>query len=189
MILSNIDIRKALKDQSFIIDPLPEEDQIDTSSIDLRIGEPIWVWDPKLSRQKDRVTIDTENFDFKKFSERYLIQIPPEPSGKYSIRPQTFYLAPTFEKVKFPINSRLAGRVEGKSSLARLGLGVHITAPTIHCGTGFGIITLEIFNHGPFSIDVTPGVTRICQLILEQVASEPEERDSRTFKGQKNPKG
>ena len=62
------------------------------------------------------------------------------------------------------------------------------------CGTlvmmiGFGIITLEIFNHGPFSIDVTPGVTRICQLILEQVASEPEERDSRTFKGQKNPKG
>ena len=135
------------------------------------------------------MTIDTENFDFKKFSERYLIQIPPEPSGKYSIRPQTFYLAPTFEKVKFPINSRLAGRVEGKSSLARLGLGVHITVPTIHRGTGFGIITLEIFNHGPFSIDVTPGVTRICQLILEQVASEPEERDSRTFKGQKNPKG
>ena len=43
MILSNIDIRKVLKDQSFIIDPLPEEDQIDTSSIDLRIGEPIWV--------------------------------------------------------------------------------------------------------------------------------------------------
>ena len=112
MILSNIDIRKALKDQSFIIDPLPEEDQIDTSSIDLRIGEPIWVWDPKLSQQNDRVSIDTESFDFKKFSERYLIQIPPGPSGKYSIRPQTFYLAPTFEKVKFPINSRLAGRVE-----------------------------------------------------------------------------
>ena len=38
MILSNIDIRKVLKDQSFIIDPLPEEDQIDTSSIDLRIS-------------------------------------------------------------------------------------------------------------------------------------------------------
>ena len=67
--------------------------------------------------------------------------------------------------------------------------GVHITAPTIHCGTGLGIITLEIFNHGPFSIDVSPDVTCICQLILEQVVSEPEERDSRTFKAQKNPKG
>ena len=189
MILSNADICKILEDGLFIIDPLPEEDQIDTSSIDLRIGEPIWVWDPKLSGQSERVSIDTENFDFKKFSERYLIQVPPEPSGKYSIRPQTFYLAPTFEKVKFPMISRLAGRVEGKSSLARLGLGVHITAPTIHCGTGLGIITLEIFNHGPFSIDVSPGVTRICQLILEQVVSEPEERDSRTFKAQKNPKG
>ena len=189
MILSNGDIRKALKDGLLIIDPLPEENQIDTSSIDLRIGEPIWVWDPKLSGQNERVSIDTENFDFKKFSERYLIQINPEPSGKYSIRPETFYLAPTFEKVKLPMNSRLAARVEGKSSLARLGLGVHITAPTIHCGTGYGIITLEIFNHGPFSIDVTPGVTRICQLILEQVVSEPDERDFRTFKGQKNPKG
>ena len=94
MILSNGDIRKALKDGLLIIDPLPEENQIDTSSIDLRIGEPIWVWDPKLSGQNERVSIDTENFDFKKFSERYLIQIPPEPSGKYSIRPETFYLAP-----------------------------------------------------------------------------------------------
>jgi len=51
MMLSNGDIRKALKDGLLIIDPLPEENQIDTSSIDLRIGEPIWVWDPKLSGQ------------------------------------------------------------------------------------------------------------------------------------------
>ena len=47
--MSNADICKVLEDGLFIIDPLPEEDQIDTSSIDLRIGEPIWVWDPKSS--------------------------------------------------------------------------------------------------------------------------------------------
>ena len=187
MILSNADIRKVLKEGLVTVDPLPGEEQIDTSSIDLRIGEPVWMWDPEL---KDaRISVDIDSLDFKEFSDKNLVEVSKEDSGKYSIRPQTFYLAPTFEKIKLPMESRLAARIEGKSSLARLGLGVHITAPTIHCGTGLGIITLEIFNHGPFAIEVTPGVTRICQLIFEQVMSVPEERDQRTFKAQKDPKG
>ena len=53
----------------------------------------------------------------------------------------------TAEYVELPIDSRIAARVEGKSSLARLGLGVHITAPTIHAGFP-GQIRLEIVNHG-----------------------------------------
>ena len=64
-----------------------------------------------------------------------------------------------------------------------------MTAPMIHCGTGLGIITLEMFNHGPFSIEVTPGQTRICQLMLEEVSSEPEERTGRTFSQQEDAQG
>lgn len=190
MILSNADIRKALKDGRLTIDPMPAEEQIDTTSIDLRLGEPLWIWDPELIKTKgDEPKIDVDRLNFKELSERYLVEVPRESSGQYVIWPQRVYLASTFEKIKLPIRSRLSARVEGKSSLARLGLAVHMTAPTIHCGTGLGIITLEIYNHGPFSIEVMPGVTRICQLIIEQVLSEPEERSERTFSAQKNPKG
>ena len=38
------------------------------------------------------------------------------------------------EYLELPIHSRVAARIEGKSSLARLGIGVHITAPIIHAG-------------------------------------------------------
>jgi dCTP deaminase len=187
MILSNTDIVVALKDKRLIIDPLPEEDQIDSASIDLRIGEPLWVWNPALKEKA--LPIDVDQFNFKSLSEKHLVETAKEPSGKYAIKPQMVYLASTHEKIKLPVGSRLAGRIEGKSSLARLGLVVHMTAPTIHCGTGFGIIALEIYNHGPFSIEVTPGVSRICQLIIEEVSSEPEERIARIFSAQKNPKG
>ncbi|KMP10903.1 hypothetical protein UR09_04900 [Candidatus Nitromaritima sp. SCGC AAA799-A02] len=190
MILSNADIRKALKEKSLIIDPIPQEEQIDTTSIDLRLGEPLWIWDPELIKQRgDEPKIDADQLNFKELSEQYLVEVPRESSGQYIIWPQMVYLASTYEKVKLPTGSRLSARVEGKSSLARLGLAVHMTAPTIHCGTGFGIITLEIYNHGPFSIEVTPETTRICQLIMEQVLSEPEERTGRIFSSQKNPKG
>lgn len=190
MILSNTDILAALNDKRLIIDPFPEEDQIDSTSIDLRMGEPLWVWNPALKNMKEQeLRIDIDRFNFKALSEEHLIETPREPSGKYAIKPQMVYLASTHEKIKLPVGSRLSGRIEGKSSLARLGLAVHMTAPTIHCGSGFGIITLEIYNHGPFSIEVTPGVSRICQLIVEEVKSEPEERVTRMFSAQKNPKG
>jgi dCTP deaminase len=74
--------------------------------------------------------------------------------------------------------------VEGKSSLARIGLGIHVTAPTIHAGFGAereeGVpIQLEIFNLGPWTIHLTPGM-RICQLIFEEVRELP----SAVYRGQ-----
>ena len=77
---------------------------------------------------------------------------------------------------------RLAARVEGKSSLGRLGLGVHITAPTIHAGFN-GRIRLEIINHGSLPIRLRAGM-RICQLIFEQTLGTPEKGYSGRFVGQ-----
>lgn len=190
MILSNADIRNALKEGRLVIDPLPEEALIDSASIDLRMGEPLWVWNPELKKSRDGdLRIDVDRFNFKELSEKFLLEVPKEPSNKYSLRPQTVYLASTHEKINLPVGSRLSGRVEGKSSLARLGLAVHMTAPTIHCGSGLGIIALEIYNHGPFTLEVTPGASRICQLIVEEMTSEPTERTERIFSAQKGPKG
>jgi len=78
--------------------------------------------------------------------------------------------------------SRLAARVEGKSSLARFGLTIHLTAPTIHAGYQ-GRIRLEIVNHGKFPILLRSGM-RICQLILEQTFGTPEKGYGGQFKGQ-----
>jgi len=189
MILSDNDIKQALENKTLIIDPIPNDEHIDTSAIDLRVGDEFYEWNPDLVKQAGvNVTVNIDHFDFKKLSEPYLAKVKKLPTGEYEIKPQKFYLASTFEYVKFPIKSLLAGRVEGKSSLARLGLVVHMTAPTIHCGFG-GVITLEIFNYGPFPIVVTPKKSRLCQLIVETLSSKPEERSGKTFMDQKNPKG
>jgi dCTP deaminase len=94
-----------------------------------------------------------------------------------------FVLGWTVEKVELPHTSKIAARVEGKSSLARIGLGVHVTAPTIHAGFGVNPdhprypgspIRLEIWNAGPLEIVLSKGM-RICQLIFEEVHGTPDE--------------
>ena len=142
MILSGEDIHTALAEGRMVIDPPPGKENIDTTSIDLHIGEPLWIWDPAL-RKGGAPKVSLDQFDYKEFSERHLVEVQPDEKGRYHIEPQEVYLASTFEKVEFPVGSRLAGRVEGKSTLARLGLMVHMTAPVIHCGTGLGMCTMS----------------------------------------------
>ena len=92
-----------------------------------------------------------------------------------------FLLGWTIEKIQLPYTSRIAARVEGKSSLARIGIGVHVTAPTIHAGFGYrpddptfpgNPIQLEIWNVGPLKVRLVKGL-RICQLIFEEVHGTP----------------
>lgn len=189
MILSSIDIAKALKNQSLTIDPLPEISSIDSSAVDLRIGGPFFVWNSSLVQQKGvDVTVNLDSFKYQSLADPYLSEVQKEANGQYTIEPNKFYLSATHERVHLPIKSRLAARVEGKSSLARLGLVIHMTAPTIHCGFD-GVITLEIFNYGPFPLRVTPGKTRVCQLIIEKLSSVPKEPGGKSFSGQKTAKG
>ena len=69
----------------------------------------------------------------------------------FDLKPSKLILGWTNEYLKLPVSSRLAARIEGRSSLARIGLAVHLTAPTIHAGFG-GTIQMEIVNHGPATI-------------------------------------
>lgn len=190
MILSDVDIKKALKNKEFIITPAPDEVDIDSTTIDLKIGDRFLKWDDKLVDQKGvSVTLDLDQFKFKDFSKPYLKKVSKEGNGQFKIAPRTFYLASTRETITLPLKSKLAARVEGKSSLARLGLVIHMTAPTIQCGFS-GVITLEIYNYGPFHIHVTPNQTRLCQLIIERVSGIPQKgRSGRTFMNQKDPSG
>ena len=117
--------------------------------------------------------------------ERYARRVAIPDGGVYPLKPKDFILGFTAEKISIPHECRIAARVEGKSSLARIGLGIHVTAPTIHAGFGTepniptSPIQLEIFNLGPWIIDLRPKM-RICQLIFEEVAQVP----TRSYRGQ-----
>jgi deoxycytidine triphosphate deaminase len=99
----------------------------------------------------------------------------------FILKPGAFVLGWTEEHICLPYPSRLAARVEGRSSLARLGVGVHVTAPTIHAGFGFvddpqhvgTRIRLAIWNCGPLHVCLEKGMN-ICQLILEEVHGTPD---------------
>ena len=98
------------------------------------------------------------------------------------LEPGRFILAWTHEEINLPHHTRIAARVEGKSSLARLAIGVHVTAPTIQAGFA-GPLQLEMFNHGTARVELTPGMA-ICQLIFEMTFGTPEKGYSGQFKHQ-----
>jgi dCTP deaminase len=127
------------------------------------------------------------DFSFATLAEQYALQIPPDADGSVVLRPADFILGITAERVSLPVASRLAARVEGRSTLARLGMSVHVTAPTIQSGFS-GHITLEITNHGGLSIRLRPGL-RVCQLIVEQVFDTPSKAISTAFQNQTSSTG
>jgi dCTP deaminase len=100
----------------------------------------------------------------------------------YVLLPRRLVLGWTEQTIGLPYESRIGARVEGKSSLARLGLGIHITAPTIHPGFGTregdptypgSALRLEIWNFGVYRIRLTKGMA-ICQVLFEEVHGVPD---------------
>lgn len=73
----------------------------------------------------------------------------------YILKPGEFVLAQTLERLTIAKNIGML--IEGRSTLARLGIGVHNTASLIHPGHADSIITLEIFNVGNFNIELIKG--------------------------------
>ena len=195
MVLSDVDIQEALEDGKFKIDPRPNEDSFSTTSVDLHLGDEFLTWDAEGAREVLKslgytdLNIDIAKFNFRSMSNRFTKALKTQGDGSVILEPQRFILARTDEKVgNDDPGCCLAARVEGRSSLARLGLQIHMTAPTIHAGF-FGKIALEMFNAGPFSLKLKPGIP-ICQLIVEQVSSPPQgSLDGRRFQGQDSARG
>lgn len=167
MILTDREIQIALSRGQIKIEPDPHIDAYSSTSVDLRLDSHISEFKDDLTDGDGvETTIDPSHRSF--VAERALAKITnPITIGDagYPIPPKRLVLGWTIERVELPIHSRLAARVEGKSSLARLGLGIHITAPTIHSGFAYPI-RLEIVNHGHAPIRLRVGM-RICQLIFE----------------------
>lgn len=175
MVLTDREIQIALSCQQIEIDPSPPLQSFSSTSVDLTLAEDGAVW-----KATAGVQIRPGNKDYK-----YSALIAHQEKVKISnfeFAPGSFLLAWTRESVNLLPTSRLAARIEGKSSIARLGIGVHVTAPTIHAGFR-GQIQLEMYNVGPNTIVLDPGL-KICQLIFEYTSGTPEKGYAGMFSGQ-----
>ena len=191
MILSDKAIQKALADGAIEITPVPSETRYTSSAVDLTLGAQFQGWNfDVLSVKGTTVHLNLALQSYQTTAKAYLKTLKIEDDGSfvfppYSEKPMVL-LAQTQERVYLKRDSGLAARVEGRSSLARIGLTVHLTAPTIHCGF-HGAITLELINYSPFHLRMVPGSV-ICQLILERVEGAAGEIKT-AFQNQTDPSG
>jgi len=188
MILSNVEIIRCLDAGLFSIEPLagndPTQSPFNTSAVDLRLGDEVTVPDEGAPIQLDLRKPGIAKFWAQHSQTHKITEAQP-----FSLKPNRLVLAKTLERVDFPLNDEggcFSARVEGRSSLARCGILVHFTAPTIHAGFA-GTITLEIINLGVHDFLLIPEMF-VCQLIVEEVKGNPADAPNQ-FKGQTSPAG
>ncbi len=159
VLLSDRDIRTSIDSGELIIEPF-DAALIQPSSVDVRMDRFFRVFnnskythiDPKL--QQDELTS--------------LVEVAED--EPFVLHPGEFVLGSTLEKFTLP--AHLAGRLEGKSSLGRLGLLTHSTAGFIDPGFS-GYITLELSNVANLPITLWPGM-KVGQLAIFKLSSPAE---------------
>jgi dCTP deaminase len=181
MILSDRESKLTLRREQIRILPHPPDDAFSSMSIDLTLHEEISFWDLQQSETAPLIVYPGQpEFDLARLMRQHVTTQVLGAEG-FVLKPGEFVLGWTEEHIQLPYTSRLAAQVEGRSSLARLGIGVHVTAPTIHAGFGFlddpqhigTRIRLEIWNCGPLHVCLQKGM-KVCQLILEEVHGTPD---------------
>lgn len=181
MIFTDREIQIALNKSQIGIKPEPELDAYSSTSVDLRLADQLTVFKENLNTGTIETIIDPAKPRSSFVAEREIKQLSDVMiigDEGYPLNPRKLVLGWTLEKVSLPTQSRIAARIEGKSSLARLGLIVHLTAPTIHCGFN-DVIRLELVNHGAVPIRLRKGM-RICQLVFELTMGTPQKGFSAT---------
>lgn len=165
MLLSDDEIRIVIANEELVIDPplLPNDRQLQPASIDLTLHPEIWR--PRDSVNRDAIIVDIVNLDVTAYLNESADRINITERGGYDLSPGDFILGQTAERIR--LSRRLSGRVEGRSRLARLGIGVHITAPKIDPGFD-NRITLEIFHLGKTRVRLSAGML-ICTLLVERL--------------------
>ena len=170
MILSDRDIKAEIASGRVIIDPL-DESCIQPSSIDIKVSNLFRVF-----RNHTAAVIDVKQ-DMTDLTE--LVEIPAD--GAFMLHPGEFVLGSTLERVAVPDD--LVARVEGKSSLGRLGLLIHSTAGFIDAGFD-GHVTLELANVANLPITLYPGM-KIGQISFMRMTSPAENPYGKGARGSK----
>ncbi len=186
MYLSDRDLQWAIQTGRLIIEPKP--DAIDPTSIDLHLDriEEARVWDIQSYKTHNEeegrdgpAELRIAKISYKAVAKRYQIPPPEDPSAtvfrrgrEIVAKPHGFFLWQTREEVGTPVHGAdLIAFIDGKSTRARAGLVVHMTAPTIH-SSWTGKVVLEIANLGPFDLVLREGDV-IAQLTVATISYPP----------------
>lgn len=157
MFLSDRAIRQCIVSRRIVIEPYDEE-MIQPASVDLRLDQHFKY------RSPSQGAIDSHN-------PQPMSSTDVGPKGIFILPAHSFALASTIEKVTLPAD--LVGRLEGKSSIGRLGVTTHVTAGFFDPGFR-GHATLELFNTNDVPVWLYAGMP-ICQMSFA-VLSSPAER-------------
>ena len=153
--MSKVAILEYIKKGKLKIEPF-NRDQVGPGSIDLTLGNEFRVFE-KVSK----IYHAKGEMDYRKITKKVKVN-----DGDYFLlMPGELVHGITKERLKLPEN--LAGWIEGRTSYARIGLMIHVTAGLVQPGSDNKQV-LEISNMSPMPIALYPG-TRICQIVLETV--------------------
>ncbi len=160
MILSRPDILRYLEQGKLVISPNIAPDQVAQVSIDLRLGRKFTSF-KKPPGYLPAIVVDPSLWDSADLWDE-------RETDTYRLEPGQIVLAQTLERVRIPED--LVGLVEGRSSWARVGVTIHVTAPKIDPGFD-AQITLEMVNFSPVPVELRAEVDKPAQLMLLAVST------------------
>jgi dCTP deaminase len=177
VLLSDRDIRAEIDNQRIVLEPW-DESMVQPSSVDVRLDRLFRLFDnhkyPHIDPAQDQPDLTR------------LVEV--EADEPFVLHPGEFVLGATYEVVTLPDD--IAARLEGKSSLGRLGLLTHSTAGFIDPGFS-GHVTLELSNVATLPITLWPGmkIGQLCFFRLSSPAEHPygSERYGSRYQGQRGP--
>ncbi|KPJ71556.1 deoxycytidine triphosphate deaminase [Parcubacteria bacterium DG_74_3] len=174
MTLSDRDIKRYIKEGKIKIKPKPNfKEQLGPCSLDLHLGNVFKVFKPSQYPYLD----PKREINFEEIME----EIKIDNGSPFILQPKDFVLTTTKEEVS--LSDNLMARLDGRSSLARLGVIIHVTSARFDPGwTGRAV--LELGNLGTMPVVLYAGVTRICSLSFE-ILSSPADIPYWKKKGQK----
>ena len=159
MLLSDRDIRSEINAGRVAVEPF-EEAMIQPSSVDVRLDKFFRVF------ENHKYSVIDPSIEQSELTR----EVVAEDGEAFILHPGEFVLASTYEVITLPDD--IAGRLEGKSSLGRLGLLTHSTAGFIDPGFS-GHITLELSNVANLPVKLFPGM-KIGQVCFFQMTSDAE---------------
>lgn len=180
MVLSDLDIKKYLQKGKIKIDPAPNfEEQLGSCSLDFHLANNFMIFE-----HSKYPFIDPKNG---KPTAEYMKEIVVPDEEAFIMRPGEFALAYTIERLTLPDDT--LARLEGRSSLGRLGIVVHSTAARFDPGFD-GQPVMELGNIGVMPVALYPGM-RVCSFTFEQLSSPSQtpyaKKKDAKYAGQKGP--
>jgi len=177
VLLSDRDIRQEINNERIVLDPW-DETMVQPSSVDVRLDRLFRLFD---NHKYPHIDPSIDQPDLTR-----LVEVKPD--EPFVLHPGEFVLGATYEVVTLPDD--IAARLEGKSSLGRLGLLTHSTAGFIDPGFS-GHVTLELSNVATLPITLWPGmkIGQLCFFRLSSPAEHPygSERYGSRYQGQRGP--